>query len=64
MSKDELIEFYVDEILEFSSNPLSRPLEVGFRHTDLTTVEVIQRYKETCQMILTDIEQLRKLLNE
>lgn len=46
----------LEYILDQAKNPLSNPLDVGFRHSPLSIVEKIERYKETLQCISADIE--------
>ena len=63
MTKDELIinlEFWASSL----ENPTYNSLEVGFRHTPLSKDEIIQRYKDECNMtrhaILRVMEMIEK----
>jgi hypothetical protein len=63
MTKQELLvnlEFWADCL----ENPTYNSLETGFRHTPLTKDEIIQRYKDECNMtrhaILRVIEMIKK----
>lgn len=63
MTKNELL-----VNLEFWANCLENPtynsLEVGFRHTPLTKDEIIQRYKEECEMTRLAIVRMIEIINE
>lgn len=54
--------------LEFWANCLENPtynsLEVGFRHTPLTKDEIIQRYKDECNMTRHAILRVMEIINE
>jgi pyrrolidone-carboxylate peptidase len=63
MSREELLvnlEYWADCL----ENPTYNSLEAGFRHTPLTKDEIIQRYREECNMtraaILRVIEIIEK----
>jgi hypothetical protein len=63
MTQEELLvnlEFWASCL----ENPTYNSLEVGFRHTPLTKDEIIQRYREECDMtraaILRVIEMIEK----
>lgn len=63
MTKDELminLEFWASCL----ENPTYNSLEVGFRHTPLSKDEIIQRYKDECNMtrhaILRVMEMIEK----
>ena len=50
MAKDEILTYlyYIEEI---SRAPLYNSLEVGFRHSPLTTKEQLERYTDSCSLI-------------
>ncbi len=63
MTKEELLgnlEFWADCL----ENPAYSSLDVGFRHNPLTKDEIIQRYKDECDMtrhaILRVMEMIKK----
>jgi hypothetical protein len=63
MTREELLvnlEYWADCL----ENPTYNSLEVGFRHTPLSRDEIIQRYREECDMtraaILRVIEMIEK----
>lgn len=45
-------------------NPTYNSLEVGFRHTPLTKDEIIQRYKDECNMTRHAILRVMEIINE
>ena len=47
----ELILSYLEMIEDLSRLPLYNPLEVGQRHSPLTTKEQLDRYANTCATI-------------
>lgn len=52
---------YWAECLE---NPTYNPLETGFRHSPLTNVEIIQRYKDECHMTRHNILRVIEIIKE
>lgn len=63
MTKEELLvnlEFWASSL----ENPTYNSLEVGFRHSPLSKDEIIQRYKDECNMtryaILRVMEMIEK----
>lgn len=54
--------------LEFWANCLENPtynsLEVGFRHSPLSKDEIIQRYKDECNMTRHAILRVMEIINE
>ena len=45
-------------------NPAYNSLEAGFRHTPLTKDEIIDRYKQECEMTRHAILQVMEIINE
>jgi hypothetical protein len=45
-------------------NPTYNSLEVGFRHTPLTKDEIIDRYKQECNMTRHAIMRVMEIINE
>jgi hypothetical protein len=45
-------------------NPTYNSLEVGFRHSPLTKDEIINRYKQVCDMSRHAILQVMEIINE
>jgi hypothetical protein len=45
-------------------NPTYNRLEVGFRHSPLTKDEIINRYKQECDMTRNAILQVMEIINE
>jgi hypothetical protein len=63
MTQEELLinlEFWADCL----ENPTYNSLEAGFRHTPLTKDEIIQRYREECDMTRTAILRVIAMINE
>ena len=63
MTKDELIinlEFWASSL----ENPTYNSLEVGFRHTPLSKDEIIQRYKDECNMTRHAILRVMEMIEE
>lgn len=58
----KMISVQIDSALAYASDPLSRPLEVGFRHSPLTPNERLERYAEACLFIKQDLEAARAAL--
>lgn len=50
MANDEILS-YLEMIEEISRAPLYNSLEVGFRHSPLTTKEQLERYADSCSII-------------
>lgn len=63
MTKEDLLinlEFWASCL----ENPTYNSLEVGFRHTPLTKDEIIQRYKDECNMTRHAIFRVMEIINE
>jgi hypothetical protein len=45
-------------------NPTYNPLETGFRHTPLSKDEIIQRYKDECNMTRHAILRVMELIEK
>ena len=45
-------------------NPTYNSLEVGFRHTPLSKEEIIERYKDECNMTRHAILRVMEIINE
>jgi len=63
MTQEELLinlEFWADCL----ENPTYNSLEVGFRHTPLSKDEIIQRYREECNMTRAAILRVIEIINE
>lgn len=63
MTKEDLLinlEFWASCL----ENPTYNSLEVGFRHTPLTKDEIIQRYKDECNMTRHAILRVMEIINE
>jgi len=63
MTQEELLinlEFWADCL----ENPTYNSLEVGFRHTPLSKDEIIQRYREECNMTRAAILRVIEMINE
>jgi hypothetical protein len=63
MTKEQLLvnlEFWADCL----ENPTYNSLEVGFRHTPLSKDEIIQRYREECEMTRIAILRVIERINE
>lgn len=63
MTKDELminLEFWASCL----ENPTYNSLEVGFRHNPLSKDEIIQRYKDECNMTRHAILRVIEIINE
>jgi hypothetical protein len=63
VTKDEILlnlEFWASCL----ENPTYNSLEVGFRHTPLTKDEIIQRYKDECNMTRHAILRVMEIINE
>jgi hypothetical protein len=63
MTKQELLinlEFWADCL----ENPTYNSLEVGFRHTPLTKDEIIQRYREECNMTRAAILRVMEIIEK
>ena len=63
MTKEDLLvnlEFWAGCL----ENPTYNSLEVGFRHTPLTKDEIIQRYKDECNMTRHAILRVMEIINE
>ena len=63
MTKQELLinlEFWASSL----ENPSYNSLEVGFRHTPLTKDEIIQRYRDECNMTRHAILRVMEIINE
>jgi hypothetical protein len=63
MTREELLinlEFWADCL----ENPTYNSLEVGFRHTPLSKDEIIQRYREECDMTRAAILRVIEMINE
>lgn len=52
MNTNELL-MHLEMIEEISRTPLYNSLEVGFRHSPLTTKEQLERYADACHVINT-----------
>lgn len=62
MTKEDLLinlEFWASCL----ENPTYNSLEVGFRHTSLTKDEIIQRYKDECNMTHHAILRVIEIIN-
>jgi hypothetical protein len=46
------------------ANPTYNSLEVGFRHNPLTEIEIIQRYKETCDIARQEILRAKSMIEK
>ena len=63
MTREELInnlEFWASSL----ENPTYNTLESGFRHTPLSKDEIIQRYKQECDMTRYAIQKVIEMINE
>lgn len=63
MTKQELLvnlEFWADCL----ENPTYNSLETGFRHTPLTKDEIIDRYKQECDMTRYAILRVIEMIKE
>jgi len=63
MTKEELLnnlEFWADCL----ENPTYRPLDVGLRHNPLSKDEIIQRYRDECDMTRAAILRVIEMINE
>lgn len=63
MTKEDLLinlEFWASCL----ENPTYNSLEVGFRHTPLSKDEIIQRYKDECNMTRHAILRVMEIINE
>jgi hypothetical protein len=63
MTREELLvnlEFWASCL----ENPTYNSLEVGFRHTPLSKDEIIQRYREECEMTRAAILRVIEMINE
>ena len=63
MTKEDLLinlEFWASCL----ENPTYNSLEVGFRHTPLSKDEIIQRYKDECNMTRLAILRVMEIINE
>ena len=56
------VSFSLEQVMEVSRTPLSRPLEVGFRHSSLSPKEMVERYGESFAEITQHIEYAMKEL--
>jgi len=50
-AKIKQFEVELENIISLTDEPLSNPLEVGFRHSPLTPKEQIERLKEVCAVV-------------
>lgn len=63
MTKEDLLinlEFWASCL----ENPTYNSLEVGFRHTPLSKDEIIQRYKDECNMTRHAILRVMEMIEE
>ena len=63
MTKEDLLinlEFWASCL----ENPTYNSLEVGFRHIPLSKDEIIQRYKDECNMTRHAILRVMEIINE
>lgn len=63
MTKEDLLvnlEFWASCL----ENPTYNSLEVGFRHSPLSKDEIIQRYKDECNMTRHAILRVIEIINE
>jgi hypothetical protein len=63
MTKEDLLvnlEFWASNL----ENPTYNSLEVGFRHTPLSKDEIIQRYRDECDMTRHAILRVMEIINE
>lgn len=63
MTKDELminLEFWASSL----ENPTYDSLEVGFRHSPLSKDEIIERYKQECNMTRHAILRVMEMIEE
>lgn len=63
MDLEYQISYILDECMEVCYNPLYNPLEVGFRHSELSPKEKIERYEDAIRVIRSNIDRLRELLS-
>lgn len=62
MTKEDLLvnlEFWASNL----ENPTYNSLEVGFRHTPLSKDEIIQRYRDECDMTRHAILRVMEIIN-
>ncbi len=52
---------YLTDCLE---DPVHNPLETGFRHSPLTTAEIIQRYREECYATRNSLLKLIEIIKK
>lgn len=64
MNTNEMLMHYLEMIEEISRAPLYNSLEVGFRHSPLTTKEQLERYADACHVINTYVVHMMQSIRD
>lgn len=60
----ESIKIFLQDLIERAGRPMFNPLEVGFRHSGLSTSESLNRYKDFCEEVKLDCEAFLKEMDK